>query len=130
VSQTASRSSPLSAVAWTPLIFDRSGGGFLQFDASRETRSFEMSSQFRRLLLSMQLVQKIAAPRRRLAQAAERKQVESCNLCGRRARRRQKPAHNLVRAGVGQEPAVAADLGPQRADRIADAAAERELGQR
>ena len=72
----------------------------------------------------------IAQPSARLAQSAERKQMEAGDRCGRPRRRRSQAAHDIVRSGIRQQPAKAADLAAQRAHRIADAATEREFGQR
>ena len=72
----------------------------------------------------------IAQPPARLAQSAEREQMEAGDRCGRARRRRSQAAHDIVRSGIGQQPPEPADLAAQRAHRIADAASEREFGQR
>ena len=56
--------------------------------------------------------------------------MESGDCLGRWMRRRREAAHDVVRPGIGQKPTVTADLAAQRPHRIADAAAEREPGQR
>ncbi len=70
-----------------------------------------------------------AQPVAGLAQAAEREQVKSRDRsrCGR-GRAAQSP-DDVVRPGIRQQAAEPADLGPQRAHGIADAAAEREFCQ-
>ena len=71
-----------------------------------------------------------AQPAAGLAQPAERKQMEAGDRRRRGRRRRLQAAHDVIRPGIGQQPAEAADLAAQRPHRIADAAAEREFHQR
>ena len=65
-----------------------------------------------------------------LAQAAERKQVETGDRRRRLSGRRLQAAHDVIRPGIREQPAKTADLAAQRADRIADAATKRKFGQR
>src|SRR5258708_22210930 len=56
--------------------------------------------------------------------------METGDRCGRAGGRRSQTAHDIVRSGIRQQPPKPANLAAQRADRIADAATEREFCQR
>ena len=80
--------------------------------------------------LPQRLVRVAAQPVAGLAQSAERKQMESGNRRGRGFGCRLQAAHDVIRPGIRQEAAEAADLAAQRPHRITDAAAKRKFRQR
>jgi predicted TIM-barrel fold metal-dependent hydrolase len=91
--------------------------------------SGRQSSAALRILMVVLPASVLVQPARGFAETAEREQMEGADRRRRGPRCGHETAHDLVRPGLGEQPAIAADLIAYRADRIADAAAECELHQ-
>src|SRR5688572_16896845 len=87
-------------------------------------RVLKPGARHRGPLASERVAVMVMKPVAGLAQATEREQVKSRDRSRRGSGCATQSPDHVVRSGIRQQPAEPADLGPQRAHGIADAAAE------